>query len=778
MPGTRVLAALVAMAALWACAAPAVAAGPGTTSLLSRPSGLGSLPVAGDGGSGAGTEAMSGDGRFVVFLSGADDLGVRDTSFHVWVRDTAFDTNRLVDRAPGGEPANGFAQRASISRDGSTVCFLSNATNLVPGVSGGHVYVVTLSSGAVTVADRADTAVGAVGNDVPLGCALDATGAHVAFESRATNLVSGDTNSQGDVFVRDLAASTTERVSVDSGEAQAAQRSEGGAITADGLKVAFISQSPLVAGDTNEVQDVFLRDIAAGTTTRVSVATGSIQANGHSFSPSISDDGTTVAFASDADNLHLAPDTNDKRDVFVRLIGSDTTVAVSRADGPVGALGDGDSDNPAISGNGGGVAFDSEATNLGAGAPPPGVRRRVYLRQVGGDQHTLLLSRASGAAGAPSDGFAVLPSLPTTPTAAAWLDFGGNLDPAASGEFGGVFKRELSGGEPTILVSRPNGTGPRSSAVNTAFVAGPRAVSADGRRVVIVSHSDSLDPAGAGRFQHIYVRDTLTQTTTLVDRGSGPDAAAGNAGAQQASISADGRRVAFISEATNLLPGGNPPGAFVRDLETNELFLVSRQDGAAGAPLDLQISGGMEPAMNSDGTRVAFVSDLKPVGPADTNTDQDVHVRDLVAGTTTLVSVGPTGVGNSRSTNPAMSADGTRVAFQSNSSNLVGEPVTPGAHIYVRDLGAGTTVLADRSSADGAPGTGQAIAPGISADGTRVMFTALQPLTPEALPAPGRAIYVRDLTTQTTILATKSPTKRPPGVEPGLRRWQRRVLPS
>ena len=134
---------------------PASAAGPNSTQLLSRPSGVGTLPAPGDGPSFVGRRSVSSDGRMIVFSSSADDLGVGDTLSHIWVRDTIADTTQLVDREPGGgAPGNNFAANASISRDGSTVCFQSSATNLVPGVTGNHVFVVKLATGAVQVADR------------------------------------------------------------------------------------------------------------------------------------------------------------------------------------------------------------------------------------------------------------------------------------------------------------------------------------------------------------------------------------------------------------------------------------------------------------------------------------------------------------------------------------------------------------------------------------------------------------------------------------------------
>ena len=167
--------------------APAQAAGPGATFLLSRPAGFGALPLAGDNFSFASANATSADGRFTVFTSAADDLGVIDGFDHIFVRDTTANTTTVLDRAgPGGALANDDSDNASISADATKVCFLSFATNLVTGVGDGraHVYVVTLSSGAIAVTDRTSSGSLVLGNQSADGiCALDQTAKHLVFTS-------------------------------------------------------------------------------------------------------------------------------------------------------------------------------------------------------------------------------------------------------------------------------------------------------------------------------------------------------------------------------------------------------------------------------------------------------------------------------------------------------------------------------------------------------------------------------------------------------------------
>ncbi len=147
---------------------------------------------------------------------------------------------------------------------------------------------------------------GAAGKDGTSGAAsISATGRYVAFWSEASNLVAGDTNRVGDVFVRDLVTGSTVRASVSSTEVQGnrASGAERLDISADGRFVAFTSRATnLVARDTNRSLDIFVRDVVAGTTRRVSVSSTERQARGSSQDASISGDGRYVAFMSEAAN--------------------------------------------------------------------------------------------------------------------------------------------------------------------------------------------------------------------------------------------------------------------------------------------------------------------------------------------------------------------------------------------------------------------------------------------------------------------------------------------
>lgn len=159
--------------------------------------------------------------------------------------------------------------------------------------------------------------------------AISSHGRYVAFASSVTNLVNGDTNHASDVFVRDLVAHTTTLVSVSTGGVIGNGPSDEPAISADGQHVAFESSATnLTHGDTNGVSDIFMRDLVAKTTKRMSVAPGGIQANAESHGPIISGNGSLIAFTSSATNL--APTAGNATEAFTHNLRNGSTLLASR----------------------------------------------------------------------------------------------------------------------------------------------------------------------------------------------------------------------------------------------------------------------------------------------------------------------------------------------------------------------------------------------------------------------------------------------------------------
>jgi Tol biopolymer transport system component len=295
----------------------------GVTELVSVDSG----GVQGNGGSDF--PSISPDGRFVSFTSQASNLVPADTNdaFDVFVHDRQSGaTDRVSVDSAGVEGNRDSADTSSISADGRFVAFESYATNLVPGDTNGtfDVFVHDRQSGG-TERVSVDSA-GVEGNDQSGSPSISGDGRFVVFRSPASNLVPGDTNSFPDTFLRDRLANTTERVSIGSGGVEGNLGGDQGSISTDGRYIAFGSlSSNLVPGDTNGVQDIFVRDRQLSTTERVSIDSAGSQADGYCWTlwfAAISPNGRYVAFSSSASNL--APgDTNGQEDIFVRdVLGS------------------------------------------------------------------------------------------------------------------------------------------------------------------------------------------------------------------------------------------------------------------------------------------------------------------------------------------------------------------------------------------------------------------------------------------------------------------------
>jgi len=403
-----------------------------------------------------------------------------------------------------------------------------------------------------------------------------------------------------------VAAPSTIRVSASAAGVQGNRSSAEASFSADGRFVAFSSHSTnLVPGDTNRRGDIFVRDLRTGTNARANLGPGGVQANLPSNQPDISANGRFVAFSSFATNL-VPGDTNGQPDVFLRDMVNGTTQLVSVGIG--GALANGDNAAPAVSSTGRFVAFISGASNL-----------------VPGDTN------------ATSD----------------------------------VFVRDMQNG-----VTRRMSVSTGGAQAN-AFSDGPD-ISGDGRYVTFNSPASNLVPGDTNGFIDVFVRDRFTATTQRISVGPGGVQADGPV--SQSVISVDGTHAAFMSEATNLVATDTDPDSdiLVRDLVTGTNTRVSRRTDF------LPGSFSNDPAINGDGNLVAFVTSSSLV-PADTNSQPDVYLRDVAAARDILISIGLGGApADLASAGPAISAQGLRVAFTSDATNLVANDTNGFGDVFVR----------------------------------------------------------------------------------------------
>jgi Tol biopolymer transport system component len=404
------------------------------------------------------------------------------------------------------------------------------------------VFAMVLPSAVAEAGTTERASVDAAGGDpngVSASPSVSGDGRHVAFDSLASDLVPG--RSTGGVFVRDRVSGTTTLASVDTqGGGQAA-------VSDDGRYVAFLSEVGPVPGSPTHV---FVRDVVAGATTPVDIALGGGLGNGGSTRLSLSGDGRHVAFVSGASDL-VPGDDNDQPDVFVHDLDAGTTVLAN-----VDTAGD-----------------DSAAAEFGSGlfADSPDV-----LSTDG--RYVVFLSPASD------------------------LVIGDEDD-----QFD-VFVRDLAAGVTTLV----------SDAPEVAVVLNPT-ISGDGRRVAYTNAQFGLIRGG-----DVLVRDLVTGDTAKANVDTGDPA---SFSFSTPSFSADGRYVAFDSTPVNQDAGDNTPldsNVFVRDLAAGRTTQAS-VNVAGGEPN----GSSFDPAISGDGRAVAYVSGASDLVVGDGNGLRDVFVADL-----------------------------------------------------------------------------------------------------------------------------------------------------
>lgn len=425
--------------------------------------------------------------------------------------------------------------------------------------------------------------VGAQGNDAGFSPSLSAEGRYVAFASFATNLVPNDTNTCfgfpapgqcQDIFVRDRLTRVTTRVSIHSDGRQSNGTSEYPVISDDGRYVAFTSgASNLIADDTNTSPDVFVHDRLTSSTVRVSVASDGTEGNEGSADPAVNADGRYVAFASLSSTL-VPGDTNFTRDIFVHDRDADDDGIFDEADARTttrvsvdsqGSQSNGFSIFPALSADGRYVVFQSDASNLVPGDTQTcrfGEDCRdmfVHDRMTG---ETVLVSVNSQ--GIQGDNYNLgPPDISADGRYVVFRSSASNLvpEPDLNGSDYDVFVHDRDADEDRIFDERTEPGAIATTRVNessdgrqgNSFTFFSK-ISADGRLVSFWSRATNLVRGDTNSLGDIFVHDRETATTVRVSVAS--DGTQGNDETFDSNdISADGRHVAFDSNASNLVDG-------------------------------------------------------------------------------------------------------------------------------------------------------------------------------------------------------------------------------
>jgi Tol biopolymer transport system component len=367
----------------------------------------------------------------------------------------------------------------------------------------------------------------------------------------------------------------------------------------------------------------------------------------------------------------------------------------------------------------------------------------------------ILVSRASGAHGAAGIDASGGPSISGDGRFVTFQSRADNLSDEDNDAVINLYVRDLEAGT-TTLVSRAGGTsGPAANGDSR-----DAHISADGRFVAFESSATNLSANDVNSSPDVFVRDLRAGTTTLVSRAGGPAGAPGDGASNEPSISADGRFVAFASDALNLSDEDAAfADVFVRDLQAGTTTLVARATATATADGPAADALSQSPSISADGRFVAFASAARNLSADDRDATGDVFVRDVQARTTTLASRASDAAGGAAADQsamwPSISGDGRFVAFASDAANLDENNVSV-TDIFVRDTQAGTTTLVSRASGPaGTPSDGASTFPSISADGRFIAFESAAGMLSDAS-APGHHIYVRDHLASVTALVSRA----------------------
>ena len=660
---------------------------------------------------------------------------------------------------------NGDSYGPVVSADGRYVAFQSAASNLTPpggpGIPLGpgphwlNVFLRDRSNTVTTLVSVNPAGAGGNCNSGPL--AISTNGQYVLFESTATDLTPGDTNSFNNLFVRDVVNGITTCVSVNTNGVPGNGSSMHGVMTPDGRYVAFMSAaSDLAPNDTNGIPDVFVRDLQAGTTTLVSAgALVPVNVPGWAVWPAMSDypvistNGRYVAFVSSATNL--VGGVRVGTEVYERdlIAGTTTWISTNAAlifkNVNVQATTNVSSCCPVIDATGRYVAYVVGCWPSASPSPYAAGVHGACLRYDLQMQTTTVI--ASNAYVPQGMNFAEISDEEAMTPDGGAIAFVNN-DSSSSGN-SLIYLWNTNEFPTNVLITADRTTGQQ---VPLASASQP-SISDDGHYVAYQCGGTNLTTNPLQGSGHLYIYNTPAGTNYLVDVSTN---GIGVGQGTQYGMSSDGRFIAFDSPAASIVPndGNRDNDVFGYNLASNIAELISVAASGPVQSLPNGISSIDAAALSSNAQYVAFASDADNLAPNDTNSLADVFVHDNVSGTNTLASVATNGYSANRwSGQPSISGDGHFLAFSSFATNLVGGNINVIEQVYRRDLRAGTNALISTTPSGGV-GNGNSFQPTISSDGRFVLFYSIASNLTNYPNQFQTGLYLRDVSSKLTYLLT------------------------
>lgn len=778
-----------------------------TTQLVSHSAS--SLTTSANGDAAVSPADISGDGNFVTYTSLATNV-VPNQSHQIIINPILFppftielpgpdvflynrqtQTNTLVSGFQGSTfQAGGLSVSPIINRDGSVVVYASfdPAVNpdfdLIDLALSGHLlqdiqsvldgqipadllpnlYLYDRSTGSTTLISSAVGEPNLPAHGASIAAAISADGNSVAFISDATDLVSGQGSKTPNAFLYDVGEASLSLISSVAGQPGVGAGGVRSLGITPGAQLSnidnnFISISPggryvtyqstasnLVSGESgNPFANTFRFDAQLGTNRLVSGVNGSATKNGNADSAAsiVSPDGSVLLVSAATNLIDGVTKAKGAADVFLCTPGVGAPVLVTRSAFSGGAQ----AFVYSTSADGRYVVFTSNATNLVPGEIDNNADQNVYVFDRQTSSTSLVSHGASSltqAANAGSPGLSLDPASIGIPAVISadgnYIAFASSATDLIAGQTGipGFTNIFLYNRQTQVVTLVTKGaSGPHAGGLGISF---RPVINADGSRVAYTSNAKDLlgvDAAlnylleGSAYYaSNIFLYDRPTGTTTLVSADSSTQNFA-DASSSFASISDDGRFVAYQSDADDLIAGGTDPGSnvFVFDLTTQANKLVSHAFGSlSSSPNDTSFSA----IISADGTAIAFVSYATDLvaGQSSGNGATNVFVyRNNGSGINKLVSGvngSATTGGNGDSDDPVLDDDGSAISFRSDATNLVnGQNGLPGSNIFLSTVLGNTNSVTLVSNATGSATTtadGVSTNPAINGDGSQVVY--------------------------------------------------------
>ena len=690
---------------------------------------------------------FSADGRYVVFESSSENLiaGLIENKVtrNVYLHDRVTHNTLLVSHAAGSATtaASGDSFVPCISGDGRFVVYWSFGSNIIAnqndsGDSTPDVFIYDRTTGTNTLISHIPGAPNTSGDSNSYDPTISADGLFVSFTSSASNLATGQTNGGAfsSIFQWDRMNDTITLVSHKTGELLTT--SDGGpfnsVVSDDGSFVAFMSNaSNHVAGQSQSAAryQVFLWNRNTGDILLVSHATNSATTAGDngSFYPVMNADASYIAFYGSASNLVSGQvDANQNQDVFLYERATGINTLVSHTQSSTSTSGTMASLYPKISADGRYVVYQSTAPDLVANDLNNAEDIFVWDRTI--NTNTLVsrsaTSLVSASANARSFGGQISRDGKTITFTSRASDLLASQTASGNGD---VFYLDRTNSTMHLISHLPGST--TNGGDDQSFLP---LVSGDGSFVAFNTLASNVVPNDNNGSGDVIIYDRAADTNTAASaRAANLSSLSANGDSGSQRVSADGRFVVFVSDATNLAPnqsdGNNLNDVFVRDRQTSATVLVSH---ASGLPTKAADEVSDSPAISAEGRWITYASKASDLvsGLTEVNGGADIFLYDRVNDTTVLVShsvVGSNISASDISVTPAMSSDGRFITYTSYAVDLVtGQSDTNNdSDVFVFDRTTGTnTLVSHDSAAPNATGINYSFAPSISNDGKFIAY--------------------------------------------------------